>query len=366
MNRDKKIIKVSIYGIIVNIILVIFKAIVGLISNSIAITLDAINNLSDAASSIITIIGIKLSNKRPNKKHPYGYGRVEYFSSIIIAVIVLVAGLSSFKESFLKIIKPELAEYSIISLVIIIVAVFVKFFFGRFVKKEGAMLNSNSLIASGTDAISDSVLSFSTFVGALISMIWHISLEGYLGLIISFIILKSAYEILKSTVGDMIGIRADSNLTKKLRKKIMSYKEVFGVYDLILHNYGPNTIIGTAHIEVPDEMNAKAIHKLTKEIAADIYLSFGITLTFGIYASNSEGKFGDIKAYLASLIKEYKTILQVHGFYVDEENSFISFDLIFDFDEKNQEGIKNEIILSLKEKYPKFDYYVVLDTDFSD
>lgn len=366
MNRDKKIIKVSIYGIIVNVILVIFKAIVGFITGSIAIILDAINNLSDAASSIITIIGTKLSNKRPDKKHPYGYGRVEYFSSIIIAVIVLVAGLTSFKESFLKIIKPELAEYSVISIFIIIVAVFVKFFFGRYVKNEGAKLNSNSLVASGTDAISDSVLSLSTVIGAFISMIWHISLEGYLGLIISIIILKSAYEILKDTVSDMIGIRADSNLTKKLRKKVMSYKDVIGVYDLVLHNYGPNTIIGTAHIEVPDNMSAKEIHKLTKEIAADIYLTLGITLTLGIYASNSEGEFKNIKAYLNTLVKKYKTILQVHGFYVDEENSFISFDLIFDFDEKNQENIKNEIISSLKNKYPKFDYYVVLDNDFSD
>ena len=366
MNRDKKIIKVSIYGIIVNVILVIFKAIVGFITGSIAIILDAINNLSDAASSIITIIGTKLSNKRPDKKHPYGYGRVEYFSSIIIALIVLVAGLTSFKESFLKILKPELADYSVISIFIIIVAVFVKFFFGRYVKYEGTKLNSNSLIASGTDAISDSVLSLSTVIGALISMIWHISLEGYLGLIISIIILKSAYEILKDTVGDMIGIRADSKLTKELKKKIMSYKEVIGVYDLVLHNYGPNTIIATAHIEVPDNMMAKEIHKLTKEIAADIYLTLGITLTLGIYASNSEGEFGDIKKYLSSLVKKYKTILQVHGFYVDLENSFISFDLIFDFNEKNQEEIKNEIISSLKNKYPKFNYYVVLDTDFSD
>ncbi|MBR1718274.1 MAG: cation transporter [Bacilli bacterium] len=366
MNREKRIIRVSIYGIIVNFILVIFKAIIGFITGSIAVILDAINNLSDAASSIITIIGTKLSNKRPDKKHPYGYGRVEYFSSIIIAVIVLTAGLTSFKESFLKILKPELADYSVISIFIIIVAVLVKFFFGRFVKHEGTKLNSNSLIASGTDAISDSVLSLSTVIGAVISMIWHISLEGYLGIIISIVILKSAYEILKDTVSDMIGIRADSNLTKKLRKKVMSYKEVIGVYDLVLHNYGHNTIIGTAHIEVSDNMTAREIHKLTKEIAADIYLSFGINITLGIYASNSEGEFGDIKAYLNSLVKKYKTIIQVHGFYVDETNSFISFDLIFDFSEKNQEEIKNDLIKSLKSKYPEYNYYVVLDTDFSD
>ena len=200
MERSKIIVKISILGIIVNVILVLFKMFVGLIANSIAIILDAVNNLSDAISSIITIIGTKLSNKKPNKKHPYGYGRVEYLTSTIIALIVLIAGLTSFKESFDKIIHPEVAEYSIFSLIIIVVAVLVKFFFGRYVKKEGEKLSSSSLVASGTDAVSDSILSFSTFVGALISIIFHISLEGYLGIVISIFILKTAFEILKDII----------------------------------------------------------------------------------------------------------------------------------------------------------------------
>ena len=141
MNRNKKIIKVSILGIIVNLVLVLFKSIIGMIVNSIAIILDAINNLSDALSSIITIVGMKLSSKKPDKEHPYGHGRIEYFASIIIAVIVLVAGLTALKESVQKIMKPEQANYSIVSLIIIIVAILVKFFFGRYVKNEGKKLN---------------------------------------------------------------------------------------------------------------------------------------------------------------------------------------------------------------------------------
>ena len=366
MNRDKKIIKVSILGILVNLILVVFKMIVGLIAGSIAIILDAVNNLSDALSSIITIIGTKLSGKRPDKKHPYGYGRIEYFSSVIIAIIVLLAGITSFKESFDKILDPTTANYSIVSLIIIIVAVFVKFFFGRFVKNEGEKLNSGSLIASGTDAISDSVLSLSTLIAAIISLIFNISLEGYLGVIISIVIIKSAIEILKDTINDMIGVRADSDLTRKLRKIITSYKEVEGTYDLTLHNYGPNSIIATAHIQVNDNMTAKEIHGLTRKITLDVYNKYGITLTLGIYASNDTGKYKDIKTYLINLVKEYKSIIQLHGFYVDEESKYISFDIIFDFDEKNTDKIKNDIVTNLKEKYPNYDYFVVLDTDFSD
>ncbi len=366
MNRGSKIIKISILGIFVNLVLVAFKAVVGFITNSIAIILDAVNNLSDALSSIITIIGTKLSTKRPDRKHPYGYGRIEYFSSIIIAMIVLFAGITAFRESFDKIINPSDANYSIVSLIIIIVAVLVKFMFGRYIKSEGEKLNSGSLIASGTDATLDSVLSFSTFVAAIISYLWHISLEGYLGIIISLIIIKSAIEILKDTVNDMIGIRADTALTRKLRKKINSFDQVNGTYDLVLHNYGPNNIMANAHIEVSDTMTAKEIHRLTKMIALTIYNEYGINLTLGIYASNDSGKYSDIKAYLLELAKNYKSIIQVHGFYVDEENKYISFDLIFDFEEKNYDKIKNEIVTKLKEKFSDYDYFVVLDIDFSD
>lgn len=366
MNRNKRIVQVSILGIIVNIVLVIFKSIVGLMANSIAIILDAINNLSDALSSIITIIGTKLSEKRPNKHHPYGYGRIEYFSSVIIAIIVLFAGLTSFKESFEKIIKPEIAEYTTVSLVIIIVAIFVKFFFGKYVKNQGKKLNSGSLIASGTDAISDSVLSLSTLIAAIISLIWKISLEGYLGVIISIVIIKSAIEILKDTINDMIGIRSDSELTNKIKKTINSYKEVLGVYDLSIHNYGPNKLIASAHIQLDDDTNVREVHRLTRRIEVDIYTKYGIILTLGIYASNETGKYKEIKNYLTKLLKDYKNILEMHGFYVDQEYSLISFDLIFNFDELNPEKCTEEIKTKLKEKYPNYTFSIILDADISD
>ncbi len=366
MNRNKEIVKVSIYGIIVNIVLVIFKSIVGLIANSIAIILDAVNNLSDALSSIITIIGTKLSEKRPNKKHPFGYGRVEYFSSVIIAVIVLFAGLTALKESITKIIKPELAEYSLFTIIIIIVAIIVKFVFGSYVKNKGEKLNSGSLIASGTDAISDSVLSMSTLIAIIANLLWKISLEGYLGLLISLIIIKTAIGILKDTINDMLGVRADSKLTNKIKKLIGSYDEVKGVYDLTIHNYGPNKIVGSAHIELPDDLNVGDIHRLTRRIEVDIYSKYGIILTLGVYASNETKKYIEIKKYILNLIKEYEHIIQMHGFYVDEEYKIITFDLIFDFDEEHPEKCVNKIKKSLKEKYPDYNFSIILDADISD
>ena len=260
MDRNKIIIKTSVQGIIVNIVLVAFKAAIGLIVNSIAIVLDAVNNLSDAISSIITIIGTKLAGKAPDKKHPYGHGRIEYFASFIIAVIVMIAGVTSGKESIEKIINPTKADYTTVSLIIVAVAVVVKFFFGRYVKRVGEKINSQSLIASGTDAFMDSILSLSTLVAAVISIIWGISLEGYLGFIISVIIVKSSFEIMKETLNSIIGTRADADLTRKLREKINEVPEVQGVYDMTLHNYGPSEIIGSVHIQVDDDMTAKEIN----------------------------------------------------------------------------------------------------------
>ena len=366
MNRNKEIVKTSILGIIVNVILVAFKVAIGLITNSIAIILDAVNNLSDALSSIITIIGTKLSNMRPNKKHPYGYGRIEYFSSVIIAFIVLFAGITSFKESIEKIIHPEDANYSYISLVIIVVAVLVKFFFGRYVKSKGEKLNSSALVASGMDAVNDSILSFSTLVAALISMIWHVSLEGYLGVIISLIILKASIEILKDTINDMIGVRADGKLTSNVRKTIKAYEGVLGVYDITLHNYGPNSVIASAHIEVKDDMNVQVLHRLTRKIELDIYEKYGIILTLGVYASNETKEFKEIKNFIQKSLKQEPHFLQMHGFYVDIEERTVSFDVIFSFDEENPLDKIETIKKKLKEKYPQYTYSIILDTDISD
>ncbi|MBQ9298264.1 MAG: cation transporter [Clostridia bacterium] len=366
MDRNKVIIKTSILGIVVNVILVIFKAIVGLIANSIAIILDAVNNLTDALSSVITIVGTKLSNKAPDKKHPYGYGRIEYFTSVIISAIVLFAGITAAKESIEKIINPAEAEYSITGLIIIAVAVVVKFVFGRYVKNTGKKVNSQSLVASGQDAFMDSILSFTTLVAAIINYIWHLSLEGYLGAIISIVIIKSAVEMLKETVDSMLGERADKELTTKLKEKLMEFKDVQGAYDLNIHNYGPSKIVASVHIQVRNDMTAEEIHILTRKIEYDIYMQFGIVLTIGIYAANDKGEYGEIKKELQNIIKEYKTILQVHGFYVDKENNDVYFDLILDFEEKNKEKIMSEIIEKLKSKYSKYNFNVILDSDISD
>ena len=363
MTRQEKIVKTSIIGIVVNLILVAFKATVGVLTNSIAITLDAVNNLTDALSSIITIIGAKLAGRAPDKNHPYGYGRIEYFSSVIIAAIVLWAGITALMESWPKIFHPDVTNYTTVSLIIIAVAVVVKFVLGQYVKRVGEDINSQALVASGSDAFFDSILSLSTLVAAIISLYFHISLEGILGVIISIVIIKASIDMLRETLDSMIGARVDSDLSKKIKKSISEVPGVYGAYDLSLHNYGPEDMQGSVHIEVDDTLTALDIHKLTRTIQNKIYSEFSIGLTVGIYARND--KYEEVRKDLDNIINEYEEVLEIHGFIVLEEMNLVMFDIFVDFD-ADRNRIKNEILEKIKAKHPQFEYTMIDDYDISD
>ena len=366
MERAKKIIQTSLIGVAVNIILVIFKAIVGIVSGSIAVILDAINNLSDAFSSVVTIIGTKLAGKAPDKKHPYGHGRVEYIAGVGVSITVMITGLGSLRESVLKIIEPQTAEYSILSLVIIGGAVAAKLVIGQYFKSVGRKVNAETLIAAGADAFFDSLLSLATLVGAVVSMIWGISLEGILGAVISIFIIRVGTEILINTLNSIIGGRVDSEVSEKLKNMLSSHEEVRGVYDLMLHNYGPEQLIGSVHIEVADEMTAREIHKLTRQLTSEVFLGLGIVLTVGIYSSSpSSAETADIRKKVESLVENRTEILQMHGFYAEVEEKTVMFDLIVDFSAE-ADKVRQELEGELKEVYPEYQFDIVLDSDYSD
>lgn len=364
MNRDKTIIRTSIFGILGNVLLVVIKMLVGLATGSIAVILDAVNNLSDALSSVITIIGTKLAGKEPDKKHPYGYGRIEYITSAIMAAIVLTAGFTSIKEAFDKVIHPVEVNYTVVSVIIIAVAVVIKVVMGLYVKATGKKVASNALVASGTEAMFDAVLSFSTLVAAAINIYFHISLEGWLSIILSAMIIKAGIELLMETLNSIIGTRAEEELTKELRAKVKSYEGVRGAYDIALHNYGPTQVIGSVHIEVADEMTAREIHSLTRTITYDVFESMGIILTIGIYSSNRvDDKLMEIKARMDAIVSSDKRILGAHGFFRDDK--LITFDMVVDFDEDAQ-MVKEEIIERLSKEFEGYSFMIALDRDYSD
>ncbi len=372
MNREKAIIRTSIVGILGNALLVAFKLLVGILAASISIISDAVNNLTDALSSIITIIGTKLSNKKPDKDHPYGHGRIEYITSFIISVIIVVVGGVAIYEAIVGLVNQTYeASYSTFSLIVIAVGIAVKVFLSFFFKHRGKKYNSQALRASGVDALGDALLSFATFVVAIICVIWpgatSIHLENYLSIIIGLFIIKTGIDILRDSVSSIIGHRADQELINNIKTMVNTFPEVEGAYDLILNDYGPNRTIGSVHIQVDDLMTAKDLHKLTRQIQEKAYVDYGIILTVGIYANNdSEELFKLMKADLLTIVRANKEIIQMHGFYVDTERKVVTFDLVIEHKCEDHPAVVARVISQMKEKHPDFTFNVVEDIDISD
>ena len=364
-NRDAVIVRTSIIGIIANIFLAAFKAAVGILSNSIAVVLDAVNNLSDVLSSVVTIAGTKLAGKKPDKKHPLGYGRVEYLSAMIVAAIVLYAGITSLVESIKKIIDPETPDYSAVSLIIIGSAVFVKIFLGIYVKKKGQSVNSGSLIASGSDALFDAILSASVLVSAIIFMLTGISLEAYVGVLISAFIIKSGVEMLAETLDEILGKRVDRDYLAKIRKTICEDELVTGAYDLILHSYGPEKYIGSVHVEVPDTLTANEIDVMERRIAGNVYQKHGVLMAgIGIYSVNHDNEeIGEMRKTISEIIMSHEGALQTHGFFVDMENKTINFDVIIDYGFDKREELFEHIYDDVRKAYPDYEIFMNLDID---
>ena len=366
--RDAVIIRTSIIGILANVFLAAFKAVVGLASNSIAIVMDAVNNVSDAASSVITIVGTKLAGKEPDRKHPFGYGRIEYLSAMVISILVLYAGVTAFVESVKKIIHPDTPDYSAVSLIIVGVAVVVKIFLGRYVKSVGEKVNSDSLVNSGKDAMLDSIISASTLVAAAIYLIFHVSLEAWLGAIIALVIIKSGVGMLRETLSQILGERADAELAREIKASVISYPQVSGAYDLVLHNYGPDAYNGSIHIEVPDTLSADDLDKLTRTITVDVYKKHNVLLTaIGVYSVNTRNPEAvAAREKVTGIIMSHAHILQIHGFYYDQAEKKIRFDIVVSFSAPDRHQVYSEVCADVQKAYPDFTLQVAMDTDFSE
>ena len=362
--RERAIIRTSMIGVGTNVMLAVFKAIIGVISNSIAITLDAVNNISDALSSVITIIGTKLGAKEPDSKHPLGHGRIEYISSMVVAAIVLYAGITSLVESFKKIISPEKASYDTISLVIIAVAVLVKVLLGKYVKKQGVKHNSGALIASGSDALFDALISASVLASAIIYLAFDISLEAYVGVLISIFIVKAGIEMMTETISEILGKRSDKEDTDKIKNIIAEEKEVRGVYDLIIFNFGPSKNYASVHIELDDIMTVEEVDVLTRKIEAKVYQQSGVILTgVGVYSHNtSNEEVAVIKNTVKEKVLSFDWALQMHGFYVDIEEKSIRLDVVISFDIEKEKAL-SILTESISELYPTYSLEITTDLD---
>ncbi len=365
-NRDQIIIRTSIIGIVTNIFLSVLKLVIGLVTHSIAITLDAVNSISDAASSIITIIGTKLAGKQPDKKHPFGYGRVEYFTALIISIIVLYAGITSLQESIKSILNPEATNYGSVALIIVAIGVVVKVLLGRYFTGVGKKVDSASLIASGEDATLDSVISLATLIAAAIYIFTGVALEAYLATIISLVIVKAGIDMLRETISRLLGENVDADMAGKIMETICSFPGVIGAYDFVLHDYGPDAFQGSVHIEVPDTYTANELDRLIRDISFKVYKEHQVVLSaIGIYSHNTTDERAiEIRDKVTELATAHTYITQVHGFYLDEEQKTLRFDMVVSFDAKDRRAVYREVLEGICALYPEYTITATMDTDF--
>ena len=368
IERERVIVRTSIIGILSNIVLVIFKALVGFAAGSIAIILDAVNNLTDVLSSVITIVGTKLANRAPDKGHPVGHGRMEYLTTMVVAVIILYAGVTAMMESVKKILHPAAASYSVVTLLVLVGAVIVKLFLGTYVRRQGKAVGSGALEGSGLDALYDAIISSSVLATALLYMASGISLEAWIGVVIALFILKSGLSMIGEAVNAMMGARVSGKLSKAIKATVAEEPGVMGAYDLFLNDYGPGNYYGSVHVEVPETTTAEEIDVMSHNIQERVLKKHGVVITtVGIYAYNTTNPVSvEMRENVRKLVMAHKGVIQMHGFYANAEEKKIHFDVIISFNIKDRESLRQHIVNDVQKRYPGWAVYTNLDIDMSD
>lgn len=365
--RARQIIFTSLGTIGANAFLAGLKFVIGFASHSQAVLSDAANNLGDALGSFVTIIGTRLSTRKPDRRHPFGYGRIEYITSAIVAALVLYVGIETLISSIQALIEPQPVSFTSLSLWLLAAGLVLKLSLGLWLKARGKKLKAVSIEASAADSLSDSILSLATLISALLSRFAHIQLGGWLGLVISFFIIKSAIELLISPLNELVGLRTDEVLGEEIKNSILSADpQVQGVYDLILNTYGDSLPIGSVHIQVSDTLNARQIQALTRRITKMLYKTYHLVMTIGIYASNdSDPQSARIRKLVEQTLQSYPQIVQMHGFYVDLNLDTVAFDLIFDY-QSDGAALRKEIRDRLQKELPGYTIDIVVDGDYTE
>ncbi|WP_017417129.1 cation diffusion facilitator family transporter [Clostridium tunisiense] len=361
----------GIVGIVVNLLLFGVKFTVGLIVNSIAVTADAFNNLSDVGSSLVTIFGFKLSSKPADREHPFGHGRIEYISGLIVAFLVLMVGFEFVKSSFDRIKNPTPVEFSFVPFILLLISILFKVWLSKFYKNIGGKINSSALQASGVDALSDVVSSSTVAFSLLISRFTSFPIDGYIGMAVSAVILYAGYNLIKDTLNPLLGTAPDKELVESIQQLLLNYEHIDGTHDLLVHNYGPGRIIASIHAEVPLNISVVKIHEVIdraeKEISAelDIYLVIHMDPI-----TTDDQEILEAKEELAEALKAFPLIKSFHDFRVvgEGKNKNLIFDVVIDADHEltaeEELKIQKDINAELKKSHPNHNAIVTVDKDY--
>ena len=364
-SREGVIMATSWLGVIVNILCALVKIVIGALAGSIAIVSEGLNNAADVASSVLTIIGTKLAGKHPTKEHPFGYGRIEYLTSLIISVMILMTAYETITESIGLIFNPKAMDLNVLIIVIIAVSAIIKFALGVYVENQGKKINSASLVGIGKDSKSDCIVSVVTILATLVYIFFDLSIDAYAGIVTSLFIFKAGYEILKETVGDILGTAGDKELADKLYAHIRNNPLVLNAADMMLHNYGPDRYSGSVNIEMDHALTVEEIYANIHAMQLEIYKEYGIVMVFGIYAVDRNHEHViEMREYIGNFVKETEHVLNFHALYIDPKNNDIYVDLVVDYDLSDWDELRNKFTEYMSAKYPDQELELVIETEY--
>lgn len=362
----------GIVGIFVNILLFAIKLTVGLLANSIAVIADAVNNLSDVGASLVTIFGFKLSSKPADEEHPFGHGRIEYISGLIVAFLVLMVGFEFVKSSIDKIKNPTPVSFSVIALILLIISILFKVWLSKFYKNVGSKINSSALKASSVDSLSDVISSSTVVLSLILSKFVSFPIDGYMGLIVSFIILYAGFNLIKDTLNPLLGTAPDEELVEEIHKMLIAYEHIDGTHDLMVHNYGPGRIIATIHAEIPLDISVVKAHEIVDKAEKEISAALDIKLLIHMDpVTTNDEEILAAKDEINEVLDNYPFILSFHDFRVVGEGDYknLIFDVVvsreFIITRDSELKLQKDINKKLKEISPNHNAIITVDAYYN-
>lgn len=359
----------SIVGILCNVLLFGIKLLIGMLMHSIAVMADAFNNLSDAASSVISFVGVKMAGKPADKEHPFGHGRMEYIAAFIVAFLVIQVGFSFFKSSAGKLMHPEAITFQLVPFLILVLSVGVKLWMGLFNRKLGKRINSKVMLATSADSMGDAVTTSATLISILICRFAGVNIDAAAGVLVSLMVMWAGISIAKETLEPLIGEAADPELYKKISEMVEAYDGILGTHDLIVHNYGPNKSMASIHAEVPRDADIEESHEIIDRIEREAARELGIFLV--IHMDPIEVRDEEVlksKQELEEVLQSIDERLNMHDFRMVKGKRQINliFDLVvpFDYDKKGQEELLDKVIRMMQEKDRRYQFVITVDQGF--
>lgn len=359
----------GIVGILSNSLLCVMKLIVGTMFNSIAITADAINNLSDAGSSVITLVGFKISSKPADEKHPYGHARAEYITGFIVSVVILLLGLELIKSSIEKILHPDPIKFSYLSVIVLVVAILVKLWQSFFNRTLGKRINSTALTATSMDSMNDVIATTAALIAVLVAKFTGFQIDGYMGIVVALFILYSGFRLVSETLNPLLGAAPDEELVKQMEKRILSYEGVLGLHDLVVHNYGADRYFASVHVEVPAHRDLLESHDLIDTIEKDILTESNIHLVIHMDPIvNDDEMINILRQQVNEIVLKIDAKLSMHDFrvVVGKTHSNLIFDVTVPSAYKiHDEDLRDMIQKEITKINPTYHSVITVDRNYT-